>query len=64
LKKLPFEDGITSGVERGSNPIRGFDKIVWNDFERTKCGLQGEGQGARSNPSLSANQVIIEKATL
>jgi len=27
-----------------------FDKIAWSDFERTKCGPQGGGQEARSNP--------------
>ena len=27
-----------------------FDKFVGNKFERTKCGPQGGGQDARSNP--------------
>ena len=47
-------------AQSGSAPALGagcreFDKIAGSDFERTKCGPKGGGQGARSNLSTPAN---------
>jgi len=40
---------------RDENPIRGFDIIVRNDYERASAQpRRGEGKDSPSNPSLSA----------